>query len=289
MDKVNHFFIEIKENRSGFSIQSGKLQVVNASQYKKEYQKQHSIEDFMRLIQAAYSQCERKDGLIFIHGVWAYGRPLAYHLSQFERHIFQKPDSTIAFTLNIIWHTPPPSYAKSRKQCQRLAVEIAPVFWKLMDNLLKIKELDANLHLLCHSMGNYFFENLMESKPDYNEKVFNQIIMAAADVDVDFFSKQLPLMQALTQRVILLNNRHDVLLGVSRYLNQARRLGNAPPQYFAPFSPFVSATEIGSVRDVRNLIALGGQHIYYNASAKVMAYLGGLLKGENPDELLELK
>jgi Alpha/beta hydrolase of unknown function (DUF900) len=285
MSDTKHFFIEIKETRQGFVIKRGTIESVNAFTHKKNYSTL-SDKSFDETLREALKTSGRKDALIFIHGVWAYGRPLAYHLRQFDKHIIQKTDSNIAFTLNIIWHTPMPSYIISRRQCKRLAVAIAPQFWQTMTNLLKIKDLEPKLHVLCHSMGNYFFENLIQNKPSNKSTIFEQILLVAADVDIDFFETHINSMKALTKRVVLLNNKKDVLLGASRFLNGVRRLGKgAPPDilgtspYFEPFEPFVKATEIGDVKDVRNLIALSGQHIHYNASVTVLNYIKSLLVG----------
>jgi esterase/lipase superfamily enzyme len=278
MSDTKHFFIEIKETPQGFVTRRGVIESVNALVHKKKYSTQ-SDEAFDEALHNAFKTSGKKDALIFIHGLWAYSRPMAYHLLQFDKHIVQKTDSNIAFTLNIIWHTPMPSYFISRRQCKRLALGIAPIFWNSIDNLLKIKGLEPRLHLLCHSMGNYFFENLLQNKPSHKAKVFEQILLVAADVDIDFFEKYTDDMKALTKRVVLINNKNDVLLKVSRYLNRVRRLGIAPPQYFDNFQPFLKATEISQVRDVRNLIALSGQHIYYNASVKVLNYIKSLLEG----------
>jgi esterase/lipase superfamily enzyme len=277
MSRTQHFFIEIKETRQGIAIKRGTIESVNVLVHKKNYSTQ-SDEAFDEVLHDAFKTSGKKDALIFIHGLWAYSRPMAYHLLQFDKHVVQKTDSNIAFTLNIIWHTPMPSYFISRRQCKRLALGIAPVFWNSMDNLLKINGLHPRLHLLCHSMGNYFFENLLQSKP-LNKKVFEQVLLVAADVDIDFFEKYTDDMKALTNRVVLINNKNDVLLKVSRYLNRVRRLGIAPPQYFEDFQPFLKATEISQVGDVRNVIALSGQHIYYNASVKVLNYIKSLLEG----------
>jgi esterase/lipase superfamily enzyme len=278
MSHTQHFFIEIKETRQGFVIKRGTIESVNAFMHKKNYSTL-SDKSFDETLCEALKTSGRKDALIFIHGVWAYGRPLAYHLRQFDKHIIQKTDSNIAFTLNIIWHTPMPSYIISRRQCKRLAVAMAPQFWQTMTNLLKIKDLEPKLHLLCHSMGNYFFENLLQNKSSHHTNIFEQILLVAADVDIDFFETHINSMKALTKRVVLLNNKKDVLLGASRYLNGVRRLGKGTPQYFEPFEPFVKATEIGSVKDVRNLIAMSGQHIHYNASVSVLNYIKSLLEG----------
>jgi esterase/lipase superfamily enzyme len=277
MSDTKHFFIEIKKTRQGFVIKRGIIESVNALVHKKIYSTQ-SDESFDESLRDAFKTSGKKDVLIFIHGLWAYSRPMAYHLLQFDKHVVQKTDSNIAFTLNIIWHTPMPSYFISRRQCKRLALGIAPIFWQTMDNLLKVNDLHPRLHLLCHSMGNYFFENLLQSKP-LNQEVFAQILLVAADVDIDFFEKYTDDMEALTKRVVLINNKNDVLLKVSRYLNRVHRLGIAPPQYFEDFQPFLNATEISQVRDVKNLIALSGQHIYYNASVKVLNYIKSLLEG----------
>jgi Alpha/beta hydrolase of unknown function (DUF900) len=285
MSDTKHFFIEIKETPQGFVTQRGTIESVNALVHKKNYSTQ-SDKAFDEALHDAFKTSGKNDALIFIHGLWAYSRPMAYHLLQFDKHIVQKTDSNIAFTLNIIWHTPMPSYFISRRQCKRLALGIAPVFWNIIDNLLKIKDLVPRLHLLCHSMGNYFFENLLQSKA-LNSKVFEQILLVAADVDIDFFEKYTDDMKTLTKRVVLINNKNDVLLKVSRYLNRVRRLGIAPPQYFEYFHPFLKATEISQVRDVRNLVALSGQHIYYNASVKVLNYIKSLLEGGEVKESIK--
>jgi Alpha/beta hydrolase of unknown function (DUF900) len=285
MGSTKHFFIEIKESSKGFVIKRGVIKSVNALMHKKTYSTE-SDELFDESLRDAFKAANKKDALIFIHGLWAYGRPLAYHLRQFDKHIVQKTDSNIAFTLNIMWHTPMPSYILSRRQCKRLALALAPQFWQTIDNLLKIKDLEPRLHVLCHSMGNYFFENLIQTKP-LNKKAFEQTLMVAADVDIDFFDTHINSMNTLTKRVVLLNNKNDLLLGVSRYLNRVPRLGKGAPQYFEPFGPFVKATEISSVKDVRNLIALGGQHIHYNASAKVLGYIKLLLEGGGVLRMIE--
>jgi esterase/lipase superfamily enzyme len=277
MGDTKHFFIEIKETPQGFVIRRGSMERVNSLVHKKNYTPQ-SDESFDETLRDTFKTSGKKDALIFIHGLWAYSRPMAYHLLQFDKHVFQKTNSNIAFTLNIIWHTPMPSYFFSRRQCKRLALAIAPFFWNAMHNLLKIKDLEPRLHLLCHSMGNYFFENLLQNK-SLNKKIFDQILLVAADVDIDFFEKYTDDMKALTKRVVLINNKNDVLLKVSRYLNRVHRLGIAPPQYFEDFQPFLKTTEISQVKDVKNLIALSGQHIYYNASVKVLTYIKSLLEG----------
>jgi hypothetical protein len=257
------------------------VHIVNSFKHKKKYFTQVDGH-FDDILLNELKDSGKRDVLIFIHGLWAYGRPLAYHLTQFDEHLIQKTDSKTAFTLNIIWHTPIPSYIRSRRLCRQLALETAPTFWQTMDNLLKIKDLQPRLHLLCHSMGNYFFENLLVSKP-LNRKVFEQILLVAADVDINFFEKYTDDIKALTKRVVLINNKNDVLLKISRYLNRVHRLGIVPPlmqaQYFEGFQPFLMATDISQVKDVKNLIALSGQHIYYNASVKVLNYIKSLLEG----------
>jgi esterase/lipase superfamily enzyme len=285
MNHTKHFFIEIKETSKGFVIKRGTIESVNAFIHKKNYTTQ-SDEFFDEAFQDTFKTSGKKDALIFIHGLWAYGRPLAYHLRQFDKHVVQKTDSNIAFTLTIIWHTPIPSYILSRRQCKRLALAIAPQFWKTVDNLLEIKDLEPRLHVLCHSMGNYFFENLIQTKHLTNT-AFEQILLVAADVNIDFFENNITRIKALTKRVVLLNNKNDILLGVSRYLNRMRRLGKGAPQYFEPFEPFVKATEISRVKDVRNLIALGGQHIHYNASVKVLNYIKSLLEGGEVEDIIK--
>ena len=284
-----HFFIEIKNRQNGFSIQTGSLESVNQFYYKKKYFKENegNFTSFYAEFQKTYSDCvaeNKADILVYIHGLWSDRHSyFSKNLYQSEMHYIQNPESPIALTLTIIWHTPHLSYLYCRKKCATIAQYFAPYFW---ESVLQIKDsinktpFNGKLHLLCHSMGNHFFETLLSATPSVNEPIFQELVMAAADVDADFFDTHYETITDLSQRILVLNNEKDRLLSFSKWLNRVKRLGNTPPQYLNEKYATVFATETSSVRDVRSLISFLNQHAHYQASASVMQYLNAVYKGK---------
>lgn len=290
----NHFFIEIKNQGNGYALQAGSLESINRFYCKKHYltQKDMDWDVLWSAFQKAYTQNSREkkaDILVYIHGLWGDRRGyFANNLHQSDINYIQNPDSPIAATFTIIWHTPIPHYTYCRKKCAVIAQFFTPHFWSFvekMQNDLTEMSNSGKIHLLCHSMGNHFLETMLP-KAQFEKPIFQEFVMAGADVSTDFFEKHNTQLQRLSNRVIVLNNKKDRLLVISTWLNRKKRLGNTPPQYLNEKYPSVFAVETSHVRDVKTIMGWLHQHAHYHTSERVMLFLSKAFKGQAALKLL---
>lgn len=102
----------------------------------------------------------------------------------------------------------------------------------LKDFLLKVHQQSGaqSIHLIAHSMGNRAFGTAIQSLATdlaENEKVFNEVILAAPDVDARVFAKEIaPKLTGLSQHVTLYASKNDLALKASRAVNGYPRAGD---------------------------------------------------------------
>ncbi|RMF78775.1 MAG: alpha/beta hydrolase [Planctomycetota bacterium] len=149
--------------------------------------------------------------------------------------------------------------------------------------MLRAQEGVERIHLLAHSMGCRVLcravERLSNAAAD-EEPMFDQIVLAAADVDAQLFERDyLPALSHAARRVTAYVSRADWALGSSRWLHKYPRLGlDGPPEIPtrtpAPFD-VIDATRVdkGPVG-----------HYYFGNSPDVLRDLAGVLAGRSPAE-----
>ena len=133
------------------------------------------------------------------------------------------------------------AYKSDRNDASASGVAFARAFLKLRDFLLDIPKEEhcgRQVHLLCHSMGNFLLESAMRRLAEMTggrfPRVFGEVILAAADVDDDAFEhdhlfRRLP---EIGRRVSVYFNRNDVALRVSDSTKgNPDRLGNRGPKH----------------------------------------------------------
>ncbi len=85
------------------------------------------------------------------------------------------------------------------------------------------------IHVIAHSMGNRALVQALQGfeRPN-NRPRFNQIILAAADIDAEIFKDQIaPGVMAAGQRVTIYASDHDLALKASKDMNGYKRVGDA--------------------------------------------------------------
>lgn len=119
-------------------------------------------------------------------------------------------------------------------------------FLKTRDFLAKIRTLNARgrdvacnqeLHLLCHSMGNYVLQCALDRMFEYTPgssfpRIFEHIFLCAPDVDDNVLEPGQPLgaVHELAQHVTVYSNREDISMYVSDYTKgNPERLGHNGP------------------------------------------------------------
>ncbi len=123
------------------------------------------------------------------------------------------------------------AYKSDRVDARNSGTSIGRGFLKLRDFLGTLKRdadkvedkiCDSNIHLLCHSMGNYVLRNAIEKKMigycrGRMPRIFKHIFLCAADVDDDVLegSSGLSRLQELGGYVTVYHNQGDMALHIS--------------------------------------------------------------------------
>ena len=285
----HHFFVEITEQNKAYVLKAGQFELQQNGHFKKHFlaDTETDWDKFWTVFHNAYKTraVENKaDVMFYIHGYWSGSLfQLDKNLRYSDDFYIHNRDSPIALTLTVIWHRYYMPYKYTRDLCKSRAEAFAPCFWASIlktRTLLGEQTLNGKTHLLCHSMGNYFLEKMLPLKPTTDEPLFQEFVMAAADVQDDFYEKQSAVMAALSHRTLALNNLKDRSLTISKWLNRQSRLGKHPPQYFNNKYASIYATEVSRVQDVKNFIGYINQHQHHHLSNRVGHYLRGVFRGE---------
>ncbi len=136
--------------------------------------------------------------------------------------------------------TPWMSYKSDRADALSSGGAIGRALLKLRDFLGEVKArkmvpCGQDLHLLCHSMGNYVLQCAVERLSDHTPatalpRLFDQIWMCAPDVDDDVFEEGQPLARVhqIARQVTVYHNRRDKALVISDVTKgNPDRLGSA--------------------------------------------------------------
>ena len=190
------------------------------------------------------------DVLIFIHGYnvsWDSAVASAAALQLSLNSKLKKEEKEVIVVL-FSWPSngsmmPFAAYKSDRVDARDSGTSIGRGILKLRDFLATLKRgakeeneklCGANIHLLCHSMGNYVLRNALEKKViGYSRgrmpRIFQHIFMCAADVDdnaLEDSSNGLSRLHELAGNVSVYHNQEDFALHISDSTkNEADRLG----------------------------------------------------------------
>jgi esterase/lipase superfamily enzyme len=180
----------------------------------------------------------RNDVVVYVHGFnvsWecAVGSALALQV-MLNREDVGDPAQNTAVVL-FTWPSdglalPYVSYKSDRSEAKGSGYAFARGLLKLRDHLAALtaraggKTCPQDLHLLCHSMGNYVLQNALERMRDFTPgtalpRLFEEIFLCAPDVDADVLEPGHALgdLHQLARSVSVYHNAQDLALHVSDY------------------------------------------------------------------------
>lgn len=188
------------------------------------------------------------DALVYVHGFnvkWhdAVGSALALQ-EALNRTAARRSDERVVVIL-LTWPSeglalPFVSYKSDRTEARASGYAFGRGFLKLRDFLAKVvkrgTECGQDMHLLCHSMGNYVLQNaidrLAEFSPGALPRIFTNVFMCAPDVDDDVLEDGKPMarLPEIAGNVSIYSNREDKAMIISDYTKgNPERLGRAGP------------------------------------------------------------
>ena len=129
----------------------------------------------------------------------------------------------------------------------------------------------TSINLVAHSMGNV---GLTSALAKMNDTKFNQIVLAAPDIDAETFKHEIaPKIVTRGNRVTLYTSKTDLALIASKYFNHGPRAGDSGSELvLVPGIQTIDATAVDS--------SLLG-HSYYGSNVNVLYDLGQLLSGKS--------
>ncbi len=128
-----------------------------------------------------------------------------------------------------------------------------------------------SINLVAHSMGNVgLTQALKEIDVATPEPMFNQVILAAPDVDADIFKERIaPAITRKARHVTLYTSQTDLALIASRYFNHGPRIGDSTDG--VPLLDGIETIDATSIDS--SLIG----HSYYGSNVTVLTDLGNVL------------
>jgi esterase/lipase superfamily enzyme len=179
--------------------------------------------EFTRELKNKVGKSRRKEAFVFIHG---------YNVT-FEDGL--RRTAQLTYDLNfdgapILFSWP------SGDKLWKYSVAEANVEWSmrhLQQFLLDVAKQSGakQIHLIAHSMGNRALTNAL-AQLQAPQKLFQQIILAAPDVDTEVFGQIAALMPKMGERITIYASEKDEALRASQKFHSYRRLGQSGDAIF---------------------------------------------------------
>jgi esterase/lipase superfamily enzyme len=230
-----------------------------------EQVKQLSDEDFFDNIKQTQER-KGKNLLVFIHGYNVSFDDAAKRTAQMAFDL-DFPGAAIFYSWpsQADWY----GYKTDKRQIEMSVNQIK----SFLEDLARNSGAET-INLVAHSMGNLgLTAALQEIDSPKDRPLFNQVVLAAPDVDVKVFKRDIaPRIVSKAKRMTLYTSKTDLALIASRFFNQGSRLGDSGPEVVTfPGIETIDATTVDS--------SLLG-HSYYGSNVSVLTDVGHLLRNE---------
>jgi hypothetical protein len=162
--------------------------------------------------------------LLSFHCMW--GQQAWFHrqkyLFSFRDIIQPVARSNIKTVISFIWHSGGLNYKKNWNGAAAKGEPLGKLFF-LMNQYYT-----SNTYIVCHSMGNRFFEGILSSVQNEQIKC-KGIILFSADLPADIDHGDFKLIQNTTPVIAVFQHRRDKLLWFSSMAHDNKRLGRSGP------------------------------------------------------------
>ncbi len=195
---------------------------------------------------------QSSDVLVFIHGfnvTWDSAVGTALSLQSMLNRPGTGDENQKVLVVLFTWPSdgslfPYRAYKSDRADARDSGYAVGRAFLKLRDFLIKIREehrfgktdlCNQDIHLLCHSMGNYVLQNALQRMQEYNlqpvlPRIFKNIFLCSPDVDDTVLERGQPMerLPEIANSISIYYNKDDKALLISDITkSNAERLGTS--------------------------------------------------------------
>lgn len=240
------------------------------------------------------------DVLIYIHGFnvsWFEAVGSALALQHMLQNAAQRDPEQSVLVVLFTWPSdgmalPWVSYKSDRSEATGSGAAVGRAFLKMRDFLAGLRDrakkggktlCGQDIHLLCHSMGNYLLQSALTRTFDFTPgnalpRLFEHVFLCAPDVDDNALEPGEPLarIDQIARNVTIYHNRNDKAMVVSDYTKgNPERLGGTGAAHPALLHNKVHQVDCTEVAQGLGL----AEHSYYldgNVNADIRASIDGV-------------
>lgn len=228
------------------------------------------------------------DTLVYVHGYNTSFRDAVEAARAIHDRYTARPLAVVLFS----WPSdgsmmPWVAYQRDRRDAETAGPAFGRAFLKTRDFLASIprrRRCDHKIHLMAHSMGNHVLQfalrDIVELQPTGLPRLFDQVVLAAADVDSNAFDRDYKLgrLPEICSRVTVYCNRGDLALAMSDLTKgNPERLGHDGPAHPHTLPAKVVAVDAGDVA--------GADHSYHLENETVRRDIEETLAGRDPAQI----
>lgn len=284
--EIDHFYIKVKGKHldgSAYGYEYGK--VLYNKDYKCKLKKIDlaSTNEFITYLKNNAPQSEY-DLNFYIHGMWANNKMVWREtVKQISKDVFA-PQCRKQIIVSYIWDAAIP-YSKSVALARHKGQQTSDLTF----DIIEIYPEAHRVNILAHSMGNRYFEEVVKPYLPSKTKLVDNYISIGADLEANIFEQSQPLehIHTLCKNIIIYQHHNDRTLGVSRALNDNKRLGiTGISKDLLKDSSFYlidvsHISDLSPIKDVSN-------HRYYYSSSQVKKDIKEYLLGETCSQRIAL-
>lgn len=284
------YFIEIQDE----NIQVGTMKLVQKG--KKQHVEQeywtHADSLYKIMFQQLHKLGPQKPAILLsIHSMWGdKEKYLPNNLQEFSANLLENKDSQVGLIFSIIWHGGS-RYSKNLENADDLGQAVAPSIKQFLHTFQQYKNQNVidsmSLHVLCHSMGHRVLEGMLSawSVDDFEQPVFDEMVFAAPDLDVDIFAPNRSFEQIDTwvERLHIYHHSKDRFLGLSKMVIHKKRLGKH--DFKAYNNKKIVRIDVSQVPS-KTLVGKWSNHLYLARSPKVQQDMVQILNGIPNSDIL---
>ncbi len=179
--------------------------------------------DFNSFMKYSFSEMGKKDILIFVHG---FSNQFDESVRRAGQIAYDLDFPGIAMTYS--WPSQGSFSPGNYEQDEIFSKKSIPYLKKFLLDVIKNAP-NQKINIIAHSMGNRVLVNAIADIQNQSSKnVFNQVILAAPDVNAKIFKEEiLPKMKGKAKKITLYASSDDKALMASRLIHNQSRLGES--------------------------------------------------------------
>jgi hypothetical protein len=292
---TKYLYAQVDTNSQfNYPAQYGEIQLQKEKRYKKlilEINESTSPDEaFLEQLSKEFKTLPdgRQNVLFFIHGMMGHHDfYLNLVAKTLDGGLYNQDENKYGMVVYLIWRAGM-NYGKNITQTLRMGEEFANLIQNV-DERIKQTNNQAEISVLCHSMGNRVFQGIFNKyeAEGYTTPPFKDVILAAADLESNIFTPGQPLekMGNIAEEIHVYFHEYDRTLMMSQLLNQNNRLGLQGISEIEIIPENIMLIDASFLDDQDNLPGRNSNHRYFFTSPTVRTDLLNLLHNKNGEQL----